>query len=66
MKSIFTSKTFWLAIAQASLGSIVIFSTAYPSVGALVIAKSVLDIFLRFLTTQPVTLTGMPPLTPTE
>ena len=53
MKSIFESKVFWLAVAQAVVGVIVIFSSAYPEVGGLVIAKSVADIALRFLTVMP-------------
>ncbi len=53
MKSIFSSRTFWLAVAQAITGAVVIFSTQYPDVGGLIIAKSALDIVLRFLTTQP-------------
>lgn len=53
IKSIFKSRTFWLAVAQAVLGAIVVFSTQYPDVGWLLTAKSVVDITLRFLTTQP-------------
>jgi hypothetical protein len=56
MKSLFSSKTFWLAVVQAILGIVVIFSTTYPDVGWLLTAKSVLDIVLRFTTTTPVTL----------
>jgi hypothetical protein len=54
MKSIFSSRVFWLAVAQAVAGSLVVFSSAYPDVGALIIAKSVVDIALRFVTTKPV------------
>ena len=54
VKSIFKSRTFWLAFAQAVAGAVVVFSTQYPDVGGLLIAKSVLDMILRFLTTQPV------------
>lgn len=50
MKSIFQSKTFWLAAAQAIVGVIAIFETAYPGVGALLMAKSVADIALRMIT----------------
>jgi hypothetical protein len=53
-KSIFKSKTFYIAALQALLGVAVVFSTTYPGVGALVIAKSIIDIFLRLLTEQPV------------
>lgn len=54
MKSIFKSKVFWIAVLQAALGAAVIFSSAYPEVGGLLILKSVLDIVLRIVTTQPV------------
>lgn len=57
-KSIFSSKVFWIAFIQAVAGTIVIFQTAYPSIGWLVIGKSVIDIVLRYYTTQPVSLTG--------
>ncbi len=55
-KSIFTSKTFWFAVVQGVIGLVVVFESSYPGVGGLVIAKSVLDIILRYLTVQPVTL----------
>lgn len=54
MKSIFASRVFWLAVAQAVAGSLVVFSSAYPDVGALIIAKSIIDIALRFTTSKPV------------
>ncbi len=54
MKNILQSRTFWLAFAQAVAGAVVVFSTQYPAVGGLVIAKSIVDVILRFLTTQPV------------
>lgn len=55
-KSLFSSKTFWLAVVQALVGVVVVFTTAYPGVGALVIGKSILDVILRVLTDQPVSL----------
>jgi len=58
MKSIFASKTFWLAVLQAAAGIVVVFMGVYPSVGGLIIAKSVLDIVLRAFTYQPVNLQG--------
>lgn len=54
VKSLLQSKTFWVAAVQAMLGIVVIFATQYPAVGELVIAKSILDVFLRILTDQPV------------
>lgn len=54
MKSIFQSRTFWLAVVQAAIGAVVVFGTQYPGIGELAIAKSALDILLRYLTTEPV------------
>lgn len=53
-KALIASKTFKLAALQAVAGVIVIFATAYPAVGGLVIAKSVIDIILRLYTSQPI------------
>jgi len=41
---------------QAVIGALVIFSSTYPDVGAIIIAKSLLDIFLRFVTNEPIKL----------
>lgn len=54
MKSIFQSKVFWLAVGQALVGVIAVFASAYPALGFLVVAKSVLDIVLRLYTTQAI------------
>ena len=54
-KSIFSSKTFWLATIQAAIGVVVVFSTAYPEAGYLVIGKSILVILLRVITETKVT-----------
>jgi hypothetical protein len=54
MKGLLQSKTFWLALVQAVAGVIVVFSTSFPQVGWLVIAKSVVDVILRVYTSQPV------------
>ncbi len=54
MKSIFSSRTFWLAVGQAVVGVIAVFASAYPALGFLVVAKSVLDIVLRMYTTTPI------------
>lgn len=50
MKSLYTSKTFWLATTQAIIGMIAVFASAYPDVGALMVAKSFFDILLRIET----------------
>ena len=57
IKSIFSSKVFWLAIAQAVAGILTIALAQDPAlttVGWVMNAKSVLDIILRFTTTQAV------------
>lgn len=54
-KALVHSKVFWLAVLQALIGVVVVFSTAYPDVGFLVVAKSALDIILRLYTVAPVT-----------
>lgn len=54
MKALVHSKVFWLAVLQALVGVVVVFSTAYPDVGFLVLAKSALDIILRIYTNTEV------------
>ncbi len=53
-KALVTSKTFILAVIQALIAMIVVFDTQYPGVGALIMAKSVLDIVLRMMTTSAI------------
>jgi uncharacterized membrane protein len=55
MKSLLQSKTFWLAVIQAVIGIVVIFSSAYPAVGGLIVTKSILDVILRVVTNTAVT-----------
>ena len=54
MKNIIYSRTFWLAIAQMAVAVVVFYQTQFPLVGELLVLKSVLDIWLRMLTTQEV------------
>ncbi len=54
MKNLFSSKTFYLAVLQALAGIIVVIQTNYPTIGWVVIAKSIIDIILRTLTGTPV------------
>lgn len=54
MKSIYTSKTFWLAAIQAIIGVITVFASAYPDIGTLMVAKSFFDILLRIETTSSI------------
>lgn len=53
-KALISSKTFQLAALQAIAGAIVIFATAYPEAGWLMLAKSVVDIAIRLYTSQPI------------
>ena len=54
MKSIFQSRTFWLAIAQAIVGVVVTFFTNAGMAGEALLLKSFVDIMLRVYTTTPV------------
>ncbi len=54
MRTIYHSKTFWVAIVQSLIGAVTIFATAYPTIGVIIIAKSLLDIILRLLTVVPI------------
>ena len=56
MKSILTSKVFWVAVTQGIIGIMVAVDSVYPGIGWVVVAKSVLDIWLRFVTTTSVKL----------
>lgn len=53
-KSWYKSKIIWIAIIQAIIGVVVIFMTQFPEVGAIAIAKSVLDIVVRLITDIPI------------
>jgi hypothetical protein len=55
-KNILTSKTFWLAILQGILGVVVVVSTSIPGVGWLMIVKTIIDIGIRMITAQPVSI----------
>ena len=61
LKSIFASKTFYVAVAQAAAGGFAQILSTDPTVhtaGWLAIAKSFIDVLVRFNTNQGVTLTG--------
>lgn len=60
MKSILSSKTFWLAVLQAVAGGLATFhpDPTVKAAGGIAIAKSAVDVGLRLLTTQPVTVGG--------
>ena len=46
-KKWFESKTFWLAVIQGIVAVATIFYTNFPSMGWLLIVKSIADIYLR-------------------
>lgn len=52
MKSFLKSKTIWLAVLQGIAGVVTVSITQYPTVGELLVLKSVLDIAVRFMTTE--------------
>ena len=56
MKNIISSRTFWLAVAQAVVGGVAVIDKVHPTVGIILIVKSVIDVILRYLTTEPVTI----------
>lgn len=56
-KSLISSRSFWLAVAQGLIGIYVAATTQYPdlaTVGWVAIVKSILDVYLRYTTTTPV------------
>jgi hypothetical protein len=58
MKSVFKSKVFWIAVIQGAIGIWAVLETSLPTVGWVVVGKSVLDILLRWITTTTITLKG--------
>ena len=50
MKSLYSSKTFWLAVIQGLVGILVALMTIHPEIGGLIVLKSVADIILRIVT----------------
>jgi len=61
IKSIFLSKTFWVAVLQAAVGILVVVGTSAPDIGWIMVAKSILDVILRVISTGPVSVPGIPP-----
>ncbi len=58
VKSIFLSKTAWVAFLMFLVGGFAVLQTSYPTLGWVIMVKAVLDIILRLLSTQPVSLTA--------
>lgn len=50
----YTSKTIWVAIIQAVVGVMVVLQGQYPGWGDLVVASSVLNFLLRYVTTTAI------------
>jgi len=53
-KSILASKTVWLAVIQAISGIAVAVLTQQGMLGGVLVVKSVVDIILRLITTDPI------------
>jgi hypothetical protein len=54
IKKWYQSKTIWLAIIQAVIGITVAVMTHYDLIAYIAVVKSLGDVFLRYLTEQPV------------
>lgn len=54
MKSLMQSKTFWVAVIQAVAGVVVLALTELDLVGYVAVLKSIVDIILRLITTEPI------------
>jgi hypothetical protein len=53
MKSIFQSRTVWLAIVQAIAAIAIAVLTELDQVSFALVVKSIVDIYLRYETTEP-------------
>lgn len=57
MKSLFQSRTFWVAVAQAVGAVLVVVNTNYPALeatGYMMVFKSIADVLLRIDTTKEI------------
>lgn len=54
MKTLFSSKTFWIAVIQAVAGIVIVALTELDMVGYVAMVKSVVDIMIRLVTTEPI------------
>ena len=54
MKTLIGSKTFWIAVIQAVTGVVIIALTELDMVGYIAMVKSVVDIFIRLITTESI------------
>lgn len=53
-KTWYYSKTMWLAAVQAAVAIVLVYQGQYPDAGYILVAKSCLDILLRYITTTTV------------
>ena len=53
-KQWYKSKTIIIAIITGISGIVVAFESTYPGIGLIIIVKAVLDIALRYVTTNPI------------
>jgi hypothetical protein len=54
VKSILSSRTFWLAVLQGLAGVLTVVATQHPELGFVLMLKSLVDVYLRSTTTTPV------------
>lgn len=54
MKNIYKSKTVWLGVITFVAGGFMALESSYPAIGGVVMAKAVLDVVLRYITTEPI------------
>lgn len=54
MKKFYHSKTIWVAILTGAIGIVVALETQFPAIGWIVVAKAVLDVFLRLISTTEI------------
>jgi hypothetical protein len=50
----YASLTLWIAVAQGVAGILAVLLMQHPEIGMLVVAKSIVDIFIRLSTSQPI------------
>lgn len=53
-KKWYESKTIWVAIITGAMGITVAVQTSFPAVGWVITLKALLDLALRFATTEPI------------
>ena len=54
-KNLLKSKTFWFAVVKGIAGIVAVVQLENPTIGGLAIASSIIDVILRFLTSEPIT-----------